>query len=203
MPNDDGNGATHHRDAQVTRNRLLQAARRRFAVFGYDRTTTRDIAADAGVNISLIKRYFGSKQGLFVEVLNESSRLFTRAAGPPGETDRPADPRDLVDMLMASLHTNAWPDFGDEHPIMLMVRHAATDPATVRLRRQSMLTGIAEVERALPAGAGTAQHRRLRAEMIVALYIGMVVLRGLLPDEPLAAAGPDELRAALLRFVSA
>ena len=53
------------RDAVNTRRLLLEAARRRFAHDGYGATTSRDIAADAGVNVALINRYFVSKEGLF------------------------------------------------------------------------------------------------------------------------------------------
>src|ERR1700744_3072446 len=54
-----------HRDADETRQRLLQAARQRFAQDGYAATTVRDIAMEAGVNVALINRYFTSKEGLF------------------------------------------------------------------------------------------------------------------------------------------
>ncbi len=53
------------RDAAETRNLLLTAARSRFAANGYTATTVREIADDAGVNVSLISRYFSSKEGLF------------------------------------------------------------------------------------------------------------------------------------------
>jgi AcrR family transcriptional regulator len=36
---------------------------------GYERTTSRDIASDTGANVSLLYRYFGSKEGLFEVVL--------------------------------------------------------------------------------------------------------------------------------------
>ncbi len=202
MTNDDGNGAVHRRDARATRDRLLRSARRRFAILGYERTTTRDIAAGAGVNISLINRYFGSKEGLYLEVLNESTRLFTPAAtdAAGGRTDR----RAVLDMLLASLEPEAWPEYGNEHPVMLMVRQAADDPASRRLRRETLLAGIAQVERSLIASGPDDQgDRRLRAEMVVALYFGMVILRGLLPDEPVSSASTEELRAELVRVVGA
>jgi Transcriptional regulator len=53
------------RDARATRALLLAAALRRFTQDGYDTTTVRQIAEDAGVNVALISRYFGSKEGLF------------------------------------------------------------------------------------------------------------------------------------------
>ena len=45
---------------------ILAAARRQFASYGYDGTGLRAIAALAEVNVALIGRYFGSKEGLFL-----------------------------------------------------------------------------------------------------------------------------------------
>jgi AcrR family transcriptional regulator len=52
-----------------TRAAIESAARRRFAEVGYPRTTMRAIAADAGVDPRLITHFFGSKQALFVAVV--------------------------------------------------------------------------------------------------------------------------------------
>ena len=43
------------RNPQATRDRLLAAARRRFAGLGYERTTLRDVAADADVVEAWVK----------------------------------------------------------------------------------------------------------------------------------------------------
>ncbi len=45
------------------------AAREVFAEVGYDQAGIRDIGARAGVDARLIGRYFGSKEGLFTEVV--------------------------------------------------------------------------------------------------------------------------------------
>ena len=52
-----------------TREAILAAASRAFAEQGYPRTTLRGIARDAGVDTRLVTHYFGSKQDLFVEVV--------------------------------------------------------------------------------------------------------------------------------------
>jgi AcrR family transcriptional regulator len=57
------------RNAAATRAALLDAARGRFVAAGYDGTSLRDVAADAGVDAALVSRYFGSKDELFAEVL--------------------------------------------------------------------------------------------------------------------------------------
>lgn len=51
--------------AERTRAAILRAARERFAADGYEGTTIRAVAAAAGVDPSMVMRYYGSKQGLF------------------------------------------------------------------------------------------------------------------------------------------
>src|ERR1700761_2380065 len=60
------------RDAEATRAAILEAAKVQFAASGYDRAALRDIAAEAGADVALIKRYFGGKEGLFTEALKAS-----------------------------------------------------------------------------------------------------------------------------------
>jgi AcrR family transcriptional regulator len=54
---------------EPTRERLIQAAAELFATLGYARTTTRKIAAEAGVSEVTLFRHFGSKKNLFAAVL--------------------------------------------------------------------------------------------------------------------------------------
>jgi AcrR family transcriptional regulator len=57
------------RDSLDTRRRLVDAARARFRASAYEGVTLRDIALDAGVDASLVNRYFGGKAGLYRAVL--------------------------------------------------------------------------------------------------------------------------------------
>ena len=49
----------------TTRNLLLQSAKSIFAEKGFDGTTVKEIAARAGVNISLVSYHFDGKEGLY------------------------------------------------------------------------------------------------------------------------------------------
>src|SRR5208282_4679028 len=60
------------RDAAATRQAILEASTRRFATHGYEHAGVREIAADAGVTAALVNRYFGSKEGLFAEVIERA-----------------------------------------------------------------------------------------------------------------------------------
>jgi AcrR family transcriptional regulator len=53
------------RRSDATRTAILDAARERFAADGYDRATIRAIAKDAGIDPSMVMRYYGNKEGLF------------------------------------------------------------------------------------------------------------------------------------------
>jgi AcrR family transcriptional regulator len=57
------------RNAAETRQRILAAASALFSQDIYKNVGTRDIASAAGVNLTLINRYFGSKKQLFSEVI--------------------------------------------------------------------------------------------------------------------------------------
>ena len=54
-----------------TKKRILQAAQRLFAHSGYDATTTRDLAAAAGVAEGTLFRHFDNKKAILVEVATE------------------------------------------------------------------------------------------------------------------------------------
>ncbi|MFE9406684.1 TetR family transcriptional regulator [Streptomyces sp. NPDC006530] len=53
------------RTSLATKDAILVAARERFAADGYERATIRAIARDAGIDPSMVMRYFGNKEGLF------------------------------------------------------------------------------------------------------------------------------------------
>lgn len=59
------------RDSDRTKAAILQAAQEAFSTHGYGATGVRDITAAAGVNASLVSRYFGSKEKLFESALSE------------------------------------------------------------------------------------------------------------------------------------
>ncbi len=68
---DSGDTRKQRSDGAEARNRLLLAALRLFAEKGFTKTSTRDIALAAGVNLAAIKYYFGDKAGLYRVVFSE------------------------------------------------------------------------------------------------------------------------------------
>lgn len=70
------------RDARATKDAILDAARIVFMNKGYDSAGTREIAERAGVNVALISRYFGSKEGLFAQAIPPTLTLAPLIEGP-------------------------------------------------------------------------------------------------------------------------
>jgi AcrR family transcriptional regulator len=148
------------RDATRTRAALLNAGRELFAQRGFDRTTLRDVGSRAGVDPSLIARYFGNKTAFFRAVLQSEG-------GPDTFDGRPS-------RLAARVLGHA-----EEHGPSSVVEavFAGDVDGAIREAVLERLEGpvLGPVERALrEAGAGDA---RLRAEVAVALVLGLVVAR--------------------------
>jgi AcrR family transcriptional regulator len=59
------------RDRDASIQKLLDAGVKVFSTHGYDASTTKLIAKQAGVNESLISRYFDGKAGLLVEIIRQ------------------------------------------------------------------------------------------------------------------------------------
>jgi AcrR family transcriptional regulator len=158
------------RDAAATRAAILEAAKSQFARLGYDRAALRDIAAEAGADVALIKRYFGGKEALFTEALKDSIR-----ATPLSEWDRATFARDVAQMMAGTPHVNE----GRTHGFQFLLR-AATSPTTAPLLnlavQERFLTPIREW-----LGGEDAQAR---ARVLAAAFIGFLVER-LIRDEAL------------------
>ncbi len=58
-------------DQESSRSRLLRAAKRLFALQGYEQTATSAIAREAGTSESQLMRYFGGKVGLLDALFND------------------------------------------------------------------------------------------------------------------------------------
>lgn len=81
---------------ESTEERIKAAAMKIFMEKGFDGTTTRDIAKEAGLNSALMNYYFRSKEKLFAGVFSELSELFFK-----GLTEILSEPLDLKDKILA------------------------------------------------------------------------------------------------------
>jgi len=90
---------SRRRDPEQTRERLLQAATQEFSTRGYSGTPVDRIAARAASNPRMIYHYFGSKEGLYIAVLE---RVYAARRGIEGRLDvAHLAPREAMRALVA------------------------------------------------------------------------------------------------------
>ncbi|HEY4226124.1 MAG TPA: TetR family transcriptional regulator [Pseudolysinimonas sp.] len=186
----DAPGAPRPRDAIATRQLLLDAARRRFALDGYGSTTVRDIAADAGVNVALINRYFDSKEGLFEACLSHVAKEFDR---PSAMT---------LEQVVESVVENVASSVADEQPyqLLLLLRSSGDQRAD-----QIRLDTIRSFAERIAAGVGGSssdsadEELLLRAQLAVAMALGIALLRVTGGGIPPLSAVPADVLAVPLR----
>lgn len=166
-----------------TRTAIAAAAARRFTAIGYDATSLRQVAADAGVDPALVRRFFGSKEQLFTAVasaLIDPERALAAVAGGPVE----AAGERLLRYFLSLLG-----DVSQPGPLLGLVRSAVTSEHAARLLRQFLAQGllrdIAFSLRSDPAGLGAA----LAASQLV----GLAVARYAVQLPPLTTASTEDL----------
>jgi AcrR family transcriptional regulator len=169
----------------ATRAAIIRAAKRQFAELGYDRTTMRSIASEAGVDPALVTRFFSSKQQLFLQL---SELPFDAAAIIPEVVGgaRAKIGERLAGFVVGVLET---PD--GRARITGMVRAAAAEPAAADLLRE-LLSREVFGPLAESLGAGDAE---LRANLVGSQIVGLVMARYVVCVEPLASLSGGQVSA--------
>jgi len=171
------------RNAAATRAAILRSAIQNFARAGYDGVGVRQIAHDAGVTAMLVNRYFGSKEGLFAEAVE------TAFATPVFIGERSDD---LVADTTAALVSRTGTAGDAPEPFMIMLRSASSPVATAIVRDAIERHVGARLARQLDE-----PDQNLRAEILLALISGMLMMRGVVGTRALRTSKPAAIERVL------
>lgn len=165
--------------SRPAREAILAAARRLFAEEGYDKTTVRAIARSAGVDPSMVIRYYGSKADLY-EVASAVDLQVISLSGVP---------RNQVGRRFARYLLGRWENGGNDAEVLLL-RTAPTEPLAA--------AGIQKIftQQVLPALRSVFPDDpdiEARAGLVLSQGLGAVIARHLLHVEPLASMDFDIL----------
>lgn len=166
--------------SESTRTAILRAARQRFAGDGYERATIRAIAADAGIDPSMVMRYFGSKDRLFTAATDVDLHL----------PDLTGVPRRQVGETLVRHFLKVWEGESNNEMLLILFRSAVTNEAAAqRLRetafRDQVLTTVGAV-----VTDGTAPTR---ASLVGSQLLGIAVARYILRLPPMVALDTEAL----------
>ncbi|MFD3563766.1 TetR family transcriptional regulator [Streptomyces sp. NPDC058686] len=171
----------------TTRQAVLAAARARFAADGFTGTTIRRVAADAGVDASLVMQFFRSKNELFAAVMSVPADALEHFSGAF------EGPDDGLGERVARAFLDVWEgDTRTSEPLMAMLRGAiVNDQANEQLREFIQERFVAAVtSRDADADADDAM---LRAGIVSSMLVGLVVGRGVVGVPTLAKAEREKL----------
>ncbi|WP_158888840.1 TetR family transcriptional regulator [Amycolatopsis anabasis] len=164
-----------------TREQIVDAARRLFAERGYAGATVRAIAAEAGVNPALLHHFFGTKQQLFVAVMNlpvNPAELLPQLL---------AGPSDELGERLVRLFLTIWGEPETRAPFVALVRSITTNDQAAAMMREfidsAVFSKVAEA-RGIP---------RIRVSAAAGQLVGMALLRYVLEVPPLADATEEEI----------
>ena len=170
-----------------TRALILSAAREQFASLGYDKTSLRGIARQAGVDSALILHFFGSKQQLFVVGM-----------------DLPFDPATVIPVLLQGERSEiglrvarfvvSVLSSAQGHATVLGLLRAASSEESVAAQVRQLLTR--ELFGPMAKGLGS-DHGDLRAAMAGTSVVGLAAGRHIV-GLPALATAPDEVIVAML-----
>lgn len=170
---------TGSRRSDATRAAILEAARRRFAEDGYRKATIRAIAADAGIDPSMVMRYYGNKDGLFDAALDVDLALPDLGAADP----------DSVGGLLAARFLELWEQPPTSEILLTLMRSALTDEAvaerTRRIFAQQLMPAVLRF-----GDPADAPHR---AGLIASQILGLALCRYVLRLPPVVALTHEQI----------
>ncbi|GAA1604245.1 TetR family transcriptional regulator [Catellatospora bangladeshensis] len=171
-----------------TREAIVAAARRLFVEKGFDAATMRAIAAEAQVDPALVHHYFGTKEQLFVTVMQ-----FPMAPSEMiGEVT--AGGAEQAGMRLVRLFVTIW-----DSPVgaigVSVIRTAMSNDLSMKLLREFLTT---QVLRRVVADLGLDPAQApLRASLVASQIAGLAMMRYLMKLEPLASLPPEQVVAAV------
>jgi len=171
-----------------TRQAILDAARGTFAESGFDGSSIRRIAGRAGVDPALVHHYFGTKDELFmaiVEIPVDLPGLLRQvgAQGVDGLGER------IVTMILTVWESPAGAGLAG------WLRTAMADEARARLLRQFVVVSVA---RPFASSLGIPEpERERRAGLVMTQVLGLIVGRYLLFLEPVVSLSPAQVVASV------
>lgn len=153
------------------RTSILNAAEKLFASQGYEGTSTRQIATEAGANMSMINYYFGSKEGVFMEIMSNRIKGFSLAL-----TSIQAEDLNQLEKLMMVIdqYTRRILNNISFHKMMHRELSLTQRPEMYDKLKQAMSGNLMIIERIINEGIEQGEFRPVDIRMVIASIMGTI-----------------------------
>ncbi|KAB7760753.1 TetR family transcriptional regulator [Mycolicibacterium mucogenicum] len=170
-----------------TREAIEETARKLFAELGYERTSLRQIALQAGVDPALVSHFYGKKRDLFLAVVELPVEPAT-VIGRVLDGDK-----DSAGLRLATFILEVLDDEVRRQPMIGMVRAATAEPEAAKLVRDFLARNIIAP---IAEGLGSADAD-YRAALVMSQVNGFAMARYVIGLDPLANRSNEQLAADL------
>ena len=164
--------------SEATRRTILEVARRLFAAHGFERTTVRAVAAQAGIDPSMVMRYFGSKEGLFAAAA--TSHLQVPDLGPVAASKRGE--------CMVRHFVDRWERNPEDDSLVFLLRTAVTNSDVAQQLQVNFNRLITE-----PVAAIGLDQADRRGALIGTQLLGLALCRYVLGLQPITGAAVEDV----------
>ena len=174
--------------SQKTKVGILEAAKALFWTKGYSNVNLREIAKQAGVDVALIPRYFGNKEGLFNATLDYAFE-WNKWDSIPAE--------DLIEFLVDGYVSNSHIE--DDVTVMRMLVIDSMDPKVGDLVRENFEKKMKKP--LIQSTKGILEE--INIELIASILIGISQARKAMKFPELRKLNHEQLKKVLMSLINA
>jgi AcrR family transcriptional regulator len=166
------------RKSDRTRTAILDAAQKLFSAQGYEGTSIRDVGALAAIDPSMVMRYFGSKEELFIRALAIDLHL------PDLSSAKPAMIGDQLIRQFLNLYEGP-----DRNPgLMILLRSAPSNELAASRMREGFANQVLPTIRRV-----SNDNAAKRASLVSSQLLGIALCRYVVQLPPLATMSVGEI----------
>ncbi|MGK3956700.1 TetR family transcriptional regulator [Arthrobacter sp. R4] len=180
-----GSGRRGRREGtSESREHILATARRLFAEHGFEGTSLRQVAREAGVDPAMIHHFFKGKDELFA--------LSVALPADPAQVLEGVDQHDPGHRAEAIVRAvlRLW-ESPAQHSLVAFIRGTiGSKSKTLLLREVVTRTIISRIMAGIP---GPPEEVALRGNLVATQMVGLMLVRYVVKLEPLASASPEDV----------
>lgn len=162
------------------RTEILRAAEMLFSEFGFEGTSTRQISKESGANMAMINYYFGSKEGVFLEIMEDRISFFKTQLNVIDEENISAKEKleKVVEIYSTRIFSNVC-----FHRMMQRELSLTQRPEMFSKIREAMAQNLAVIELIINKGIASGDFKKVDVRMSIINIMGTISMAVTSPNK--------------------
>lgn len=159
---------------------ILKAAETLFSELGYEGTSTRHIAKESGANMSMINYYFGSKEGVFLDIMNQRIQdFYEQLVSIDQDSISPLEKlMQVIERYTKRIMCNI-----SFHKMMHRELSLAQRPEMFCKLKDAMAANLIFIEKIINEGIADGSFRQVDVRMVIATIMGTISTVATMPSK--------------------